>query len=84
MEVEIAHSRKKNFITFEAVELLILNFCVPSKTFFRLTQERSAAFAHAQITHFKTWSGMANQLVTIFERHFRFSCLRKDIDLETF
>ena len=82
MEVGDAHPRRKNFITLEAVELLILNFCVASKTF--LKQHRPTASAHAQITYFKTFSGTANLLIAILERYYRFSGLRKAMDLETF
>ena len=69
----VAYPRGKNFITFEAVELLILNFYVASKTFLKLKQHRPAASAHAQRIHFKIWLGMANQLIVILRQHLRFS-----------
>ena len=76
--------RRKNFITPETVELFRLKLCVASKTFFKLKQHHPAASVHAQITHFKTWSRMAKQLIAILERHRRISGLRKATNLETF
>ena len=73
MGVGVAYPRGKNFITFEAVELLILNFYVASKTFLKLKQHRPAASAYTQRIHFKIWLGMANQLIVILRQHLRFS-----------
>ena len=55
MGVGVAQPRRKNFKTLEAIELLILNFSVASKAFFRLKQHHPATSVHVQITHFKTW-----------------------------
>ena len=84
MGVGFAHPRRKNFKTLEAIELLILNFSMASKTFFRLKQHHPANSVHVQITHLKTWLGMTNQLILIFERHLRLLGLSKGMDLEIF
>ena len=78
----VAHPRGKNFITLEAIELLISNFYVASKTFLKLKQHHPAASAHAQRIHFKTWLGMVNQLIAILEQHLRFSGLRKAMKVD--
>ena len=47
MSAGIAYPRRKNFVTLEAVELLLLNFCVGKKALFRLKRHHPDAFAHA-------------------------------------
>ena len=84
MGVGAAHPRRKNLTTLKAVVLLITNFCMASKTFFKLKQYRPATYAHEEISHFKTCLEMANQLIAILERHLRFLGLRKTMDIETF